>query len=239
MSTKPLDITPAIDPNGAVRSFFKDPTWRVKAGIGATFNCCSILLLALNPMLLPLSVLLWALVCGYMLKVIRVKIKDPDAPLPEWRDWVDLLISGLTWLAVYTGALFLVMSVLTMAMIFGAIQGSIYAPDPRFVPFAVSTLTAVFISWLLVGIITTYTQANFAEEERMPAAFALRKLFNLFKRHGGTMLQVWLMVVGLNAAAVIVPPCTIIGIAFLPMTTFIAGTISATMVAQAWRAIQN
>jgi len=228
-----------LDPNAAIRSFFRDPTWRVKAGIGATFNACSLLLLVLNPMLLPLSVLLWSLVCGYMLKVIRVKIKDPDAPLPAWNEWVDLLISGLTWFAIYTGAVVLVMSVLTVSMIFGAIQGSIYATDPRFVAWAVTTLTLVSITWLAVALFTTFVQANFAEEERTFAAFAVRKVMRMFKQHCGTMVQTWLLAVGITAVAFVVPVVTVIGIAFLPMTLFIAGTICATIVAQTWRAAQK
>ncbi|HEY9716548.1 MAG TPA: DUF4013 domain-containing protein [Trichormus sp.] len=239
MTAKQLATGSVLDPNAAIRSIFRDPTWRFKASIGATFNACSLLLLVLNPMLLPLSVLLWSVVCGYMLKVMRVKIKDPEAPLPPWSEWIDLLISGLTWFAIYTGAILLVMSVLTIAMIFGAIQGSIYANDPRFTAWAITTLTLVSICWLAVALFTTYVQANFAEEERTLAAFAVRKIMRIFRQHCGTLVLTWLLAVGISALALIVPTCTIIGIAFLPMTCFVAGTICATMIAQVWRAAKS
>jgi hypothetical protein len=239
MTAKASEVGGGLDPNEAIHSFFRDPTWRLKASIGATFNAFSLLLLVLNPVLLPLSVLLWSLVCGYMLKVMRVKIKNPEAPLPPWNEWLDLLISGLTWFAIYTGALLLVMSVLTIAMIFGAIQGSIYANDPRFVTWAVVTLTLVSISWLAVALFTTFVQANFAEEERTLAAFAVRKVMRMFRQHCATLVLTWLLAIGISAVALIVPTCTIIGITFLPMTSFIAGTICATMVAQAWRAAKE
>jgi hypothetical protein len=227
MTAKASEVGGGLDPNEAIHSFFRDPTWRLKASIGATFNAFSLLLLVLNPVLLPLSVLLWSLVCGYMLKVMRVKIKNPEAPLPPWNEWLDLLISGLTWFAIYTGALLLVMSVLTIAMIFGAIQGSIYANDPRFVTWAVVTLTLVSISWLAVALFTTL------------AAFAVRKVMRMFRQHCATLVLTWLLAIGISAVALIVPTCTIIGITFLPMTSFIAGTICATMVAQAWRAAKE
>lgn len=239
MTAKPLEVAGSLDPNAAIRSFFRDPTWRLKASIGGTFNACSLLLLVLNPVLLPLSVLLWSVVCGYTLKVMRVKIKDPEAPLPPWNDWLDLLISGLTWFAIYTGAILLVMSVLTISMIFGAIQGSIYANDPRFVTWAVITLTLVSIAWMAVALFTTFVQANFAEEERTIAAFAVRKIMRMFRQHCGTLVLTWLLGVGISAVALIVPICTIIGITFLPMTCFIASTVCATMVAQAWRAAKE
>lgn len=233
-SAEPLIPLIGVDPEYAFRSFFKDPEWGRKSALGATFNALSVLLITFKLMLLPIVFLLWAVVAGYQMRVMRLKMADPDAKLPDWNDWVDLLISGLTWLAVYTGFFFFILSIPTISTIIGAAQGAMYAPDPRFLTWSTTTYTLTFVLSIFVGIITTFLQANLAQQEKTTAAFELFKVTRRLRKSGGPMLQAWLLSVGLMAAAIILPICTVIGVFLMPTTMFIAGTISATMVAQAW-----
>jgi hypothetical protein len=231
--TSQINLT-HLDPDKAVQSFFADPDWRMNTAIGATFNALAAVVLVFNVMLLPVFFLFWAVVCGYHLRVLRSKIVNPSASLPEWGDWVDLIISGLTWLAVVTGFGFVIVSIPTISLLIGAAQGSMVALHPHFLEWSMITFSLTFVMALFVGLLLTFLQANFAKEERMSAAFAFREVSRRLRQNGVPLVCAWLLSIGLTAAAVVIPMCTIVGIFLIPTALFIAGTISATMVAQAW-----
>src|SRR5690349_8722429 len=109
--SKHKQIESGLDPDLAARAFFRDPQWLFKTGIGGFLNVLSFTLCALNYLLIPIAFLLWGLVTGYVLRAARTHIKNPEDRLPEWNDWLDLLISGLTWMAIYTGQLLFFFSV--------------------------------------------------------------------------------------------------------------------------------
>lgn len=225
---------PGIDPDLAVRSFFSDSDWGRKTAVGATFIALSVVLASFQIMLLPLVFILWALVVGYLMRVTRTKIADPKAKLPDWREWVDLLISGLTWLAAYTGFCFLLLSIPTVSLMIGGAQGAVFAPDPRFLPWAITTFTLTCVVSLFVGLISTYLQANLAQEERTTAAFDLIIVIRRLGKSGGPMVQAWLLSTGLIGASIILPACTLLGICLIPTFLFMASNICAILIAQAW-----
>jgi hypothetical protein len=231
----PAQETPMhLNPDAAVRTFFKDPEWRMKVAIGATINAVSVLVLFFTPMLFPVVVCMWAISCGYLLKVIRAGAGG--GKLPEWRDWLELLISGLTWFAALTAFFFLWLSIPTVSFIWAAAAGATYAPNDQFLTWACATFTLTFCLGLFVHLIVTFLQANLAEEERMPAAFALFKITQRIRSHGDVLVRAWLLSIGLISVSILVPVCTIFGAFMLPTTLFIASTISATMIGQAWAA---
>ncbi|MBI4533795.1 MAG: DUF4013 domain-containing protein, partial [Candidatus Melainabacteria bacterium] len=101
----------------AVKGTFHDPDWMFKTGIGGMLNAGSVILWSVNPLLLPLSFALISLSCGYLLRVMRYKLLNPDSHLPDWDSWLELFISGLTWLAIQFGLCLLPLSVLTIALL--------------------------------------------------------------------------------------------------------------------------
>jgi hypothetical protein len=224
----------SIDPELAWKSLFGDREWGKKVSVGATFNALSIILLLTNPLLLPIVFIFWALVCGYLHKVIHAKIADPNAPLPPWKDWLELVISGLTWLAVATGFFFFIISIPTVSLLFGAAKGVANIDSKNFILWAVSTFTLTFVMWMFVSIINMFLQANFAQEERANAALALFKVLQRLREDGGAMLQAWLLSIGLLTLAIVAPACTVIGVFLMPTTVFIASILSAVLAAQAW-----
>jgi hypothetical protein len=224
----------SLNPALAYRSFLADPDWRAKVALGGTFNALALVCILAQFMLLPVVFIFWALNCGYQLKIIRTRILKPDAPLPAWGDWLDLLISGLTWLAVSTGFMVFLFTTPTIALILGSINGAMYPVNPKFAPWAITTLAISYALVLFVGLIATYLQTNFAQEERMPAAFALFKVLRRIRTRGTPLVLAWLLSIGLTTAAIVVPTCTIIGIFLVPYALFIAGIISSAVVAQAW-----
>lgn len=223
-----------LDPNSAIQSFFADRNWPQRVGIGATINALSALVLTLNPAMLPLSFCLWSLIAGYQIKHMHNVMDDADTKLPKWENWFDLLSAGLSWQAVYSGLLLLVLEVPTLSMIAGNATGAIYVQDKRFVLWNGTTYAATITIWLLVELLATYLQAHFAKEERVAAAFAFRKVLRHLKENGAGLVLIWLLCLSLRALAFFLPAVTVIGVILVPMTTFITGTICATMVGRAW-----
>ncbi|CAN5951173.1 unnamed protein product [Sphagnum jensenii] len=79
-----------LDPDAAIRHIFKDPSWKLVTGIGSIINATALVLLGSGQFalpLLPVAFLLWAAAQGYLLKVARSVISEPEAVLPEWSGW--------------------------------------------------------------------------------------------------------------------------------------------------------
>ncbi|HEY9776056.1 MAG TPA: DUF4013 domain-containing protein [Planktothrix sp.] len=220
-----------LDPNAAFKRYFSDPDWGAKTATGASFNAIAILLVMLHSLLLPVSVLLWSVVCGYMLKVMR---SEPSGKLPEWSEWSETAISGMTWFAAATGFFLIVLSAFTVSFMVGIGRGWLSAHSTKFLPWSISTFALLFLLTLFISLLTAFLQVNMAQEERMPAAFAVRKVLTRFRRRGREMFVAWLLAVGLNFVAVLIPMCTILGAFLVPASSFMASAISATILAQAY-----
>ena len=109
-----------LDLNDALRGIFKDRDWPFKIMLGAFINCACIALVKVNPIFLPLAFVLWGLTAGYSLRVLRGAIKGDLEKLPDWADPVDLLTSGLSWLAIYFGFSFFILSILAISLMVAA-----------------------------------------------------------------------------------------------------------------------
>ena len=76
------------------------------AYIPITFECM-ILFSALtamislqNALFLPVALALCGLLNGYVMRVIRTRSANPRCDMPEWDNWMDLWMSGITWISV-------------------------------------------------------------------------------------------------------------------------------------------
>ncbi|MGH9547916.1 MAG: hypothetical protein ACRD3W_01025, partial [Terriglobales bacterium] len=149
----------------------------------------------------------------------------------------DLLSSGLTWLAVYTGLMLIVLEIPTLSLVAGNQMKAIFVWDYRFNPWLITTFLCTTTVWCLVSCMASYLQAHFAREGRLPAAFAYRKVLRRISAEPGALISVWLMAAGLNLLAIVVPLCTILGVLLLPMAMFVSGTICAITTARVWGAV--
>ena len=89
-----------LDAQYAWDSVLKDPDWMFKMGIGGMINAGCMLLAFSSFYFTPFAFAFLALIAGYTLRFIRYRVKDPDIKLPLWNEWLELLMSGLTWLAI-------------------------------------------------------------------------------------------------------------------------------------------
>jgi hypothetical protein len=225
-----------LDPNQAVRLFFSDPDWRMKSGVGGMLGAAALLMLFLHKLLIPVAFCMWALLAGYNLRLIRCKIADINSPLPKWNDWPDLFISGLTWIAVAFGYWLLVSTVTTVALFLGvALGGPGLALSDQYVVWVVVTLAVVSATILAVSFFATINMLNFAKQERTAAAFDVFTAFRRLAQAPKQFLQAWLLFIGLQAAGVVLPIVSVVGVAFIPIVSFTFTSVAAIILAQAWR----
>lgn len=228
-----------LDPNLAFRLFFQDPDWRVKSGIGGVLTAGAFLLFFLNSLFIPLAFALWALLIGYNLRLIRSKIADMNAPLPKWNDWLDLLISGLTWIAVAFGQNLLPIFIATGALLVGGTRGSRYVMSGEYPVWAAVSVIVISLSWALVSLTSTIIKTNFARQEKMSAAFDIFTVGRKLASNPAVFIQAWLLVIGLTWLGVLVPTITIIGVVFVPICSFVVSSVGAIILAQAWRSCDH
>jgi hypothetical protein len=228
-----------LDPNAAFKKIFKDPSWKLVLGIGSTVNAATLVLLTSGRFalpLLPVAFLVWAASQGYILKVARTEIKSPEEGLPAWSGWADMMISGLTWLAVMCAQIIVAVSVLYFALIFGSMRQWLNALTPQFTYWAYGTIFAEVLVLFLGAFFFPLLMANFADKERASAALAVKVALNRLYRQPEQFIVLWLLSSGIYAIAVVVPMVTVVGVFFIPLTTFIASLANTIMLGQVWRA---
>ncbi|HEY9787749.1 MAG TPA: DUF4013 domain-containing protein [Candidatus Obscuribacterales bacterium] len=223
-----------LNPDAIVKSFFQDPEWMFKTGVGGMLNATSLVLLSMTILLLPLSVLIWGIVTGYILRAARSEIASEES-LPQWNDWPDLLISGLTWLAMVTGQVLVVFSVSSTLILFGLISGMLNATDPRYLAFSLASIYFLAIIFVSIAFTSYLLMINFAREERVPAALAVHVVMRKLALRPKDFFTAWLIGVGLQWLSIILPALTVIGLFFTPSTWFIAQVLSARLLAKAWK----
>ncbi len=206
-----------------------------KTGIGGMIIAGCIILFMINPLSTPIALAIYSLVCGYTLRLIRYKSLNADSKLPDWDDWMEIFISGLTWLAIQFGLALIPITALTISLLVADATGTIkIASGMGFITWAAATIVVMTTICTTLSFVTPLLMVNFAIEERVPAGFAFLKVVKRAARNPLEFLVAWLLCIGVAWCAVILPILTLIGIFFLPSTIFIGHIVSATLLAQVW-----
>ncbi len=223
-----------LDADQVVRTFFADPDWMFKTGIGGTANAVCLVLAIASPLLAPVVIALMSLVSGYLLKVIRFRELAGEGPLPPWEGWLELLISGLTWQAIQFGWYLLVVSVVTVSLVLGSSTGIIKGYHPQFPSWVLACTLLTAASWTFISFFARYLMVSFAVEERIGAGFAVKEVLCRAARRPGDFLYAWLLSIGFQLAAIVLPAMTIIGVCLIPSTLFVADVLGASLAVQVW-----
>jgi hypothetical protein len=226
-----------LDPNVAAKAFFRDPQWLFKTGVGGFLNVLSFILCALNYMLIPVAFLMWGVVTGYVLRAARAHMADPQSKLPEWNDWLDLLISGLTWMAIYTGQLLFFFSVFSVLMLVGLETKLVSALNPHNLQWSFGTLFGLSGLAMMMALNSAYLMINLAQEERLSGAFAVNIVVEKILASPANFILAWLISLGIQMAAFLLPALSVIGMFFLPSIWFAGQVLSALVLAQAWTTV--
>jgi hypothetical protein len=222
--------------NQIFKDFFAESDWPFKVGIGCLINGAACGLLLINLILLPISFCLWSCTSGYILMTAASKVGDPASKLPSWRNVLELLAAGGTWIAATFGH-FLLLPILAI--------GSLYIAEATgldnvlrlgFVPWAALTWSALCALTPLISFFSFYLMINFAVKQEGKAAFDLAEVLSRLRRAPIPLLQVWLIQAGLLYLAVVIPILTLLGLFIIPSTIFLAQLLGCCMASQAWRA---
>ncbi len=231
-----------LDPNLAIKSFFKDPDWVLKTAVGGVWNASSLLLmffLNIYPVLIPIIFTLWAINTGYILRVMRTRLRDPEGVLPAWNDWQDLFVSGMSWLAIITGVIIVFLFLGATNLLIASILSAIKQYTQLFALWMSASIIFLLAFSLLTNLVLVATMANFAQEENTMAAFAFFKVLKRIFKRPGDFFAAWMLGIGIQALSIIIPACTIIGIFFLPSTIFAGQLIASSLLAQAWASAET
>ena len=237
-STSGLEA-PGLDPDAAIRFYFRDPDWKIKTALGSLLICSALLLILSFKFFLPLfplAFLLWAVVQGYILRLMRAVIRGSANILPTWDDWLELVVSGLTWLAILTGQLMVMATVATLTLIVGGKYGLVNPLSPHFKTWFLISASALSATTFVASFFFPLLMANFAEQEKVLSALSIDEALKRLIRKPKEYVTVWLLNLGIFWLALLLPAITVIGIFFIPLALFLANTLSAILLAQVWRA---
>ena len=233
----PPGLQIGLDPDLAIKSFFRDPDWVLKTAVGGVWNASSLLLiffLNVYPVLIPIVFTLWAINTGYLLRVMRTKLRDPQGVLPAWNDWQDLFVSGMSWLAIITGVIVVFLFMGATNLLIASILAAIKQYSQLFALWMSGSIIFLISFSLLTNLVLAATMANFAQQENTMAAFSYIKVIKRIWKRPGDFFAAWMLGLGIQALSIILPGATILGIFFLPSTTFAGQLISSILLAQAW-----
>src|SRR5262249_34336699 len=160
-------------------------------------------LLLLNLILLPLCFCLWSLVAGYILMTTSTKVASPGNQLPVWGNYLELLIGGGIWIGASAlhFALFLLLAFLSLLV--GDLTGLDNLTSPFFLVWAMAAWTIVVFAAAAISLTSSYLLVNFATQQNLVAAFAVRQVFLRLRNQPRPMLEAWLIQLGLLYVATI------------------------------------
>lgn len=230
-----------LDANLAIRAYKADPDWMFKTGIGGVVNGACLIVATIDPrnlLYVPVALALNGIVTGYLLRTAKTRVQKPDSRLPEWNEWVDLFTGGLTWVALQFG-LGIVAAIPITTIMIACVYGIMSAgATSSAIAVGIGVIgTTIILSFLLWHFLLGYLMINFAAEEKLLGAFALRKLFRYSRRAPVQLTTAWILAFELQALAVILPAVTLVGVFIIPLTLFIAQVVGISLMAQAWHAV--
>lgn len=228
---------PAVPIDDAVKGLFKDGDWVNKTGIGGILTAVAVVAGLYHFACLPIVFACWALMVGYTLRVVRTKVKDPKAPLPEWNEWGDLFLSGITWIAFQSILWALMFFTALVAFTFCTMSASnAIAPDWQTMLWSIGAVVLPALTCLNLAYVATYVMVYFAIEENSRAGMSYIRVMNRMARHPAHYLTGFLLAIGIQWGAVILPVVTVIGLLVVPSCYFIGQVLSAIVLASFWRA---
>ncbi len=223
-----------LSPSQSLRQLKADPEWTMKVGVGGMLYALTLVLILLNILSFPFVLCLWAIVQGYLITTMHVALQDAHMPLPRWKTFAELLIAGLTWMAIESLQWIMLFSIIIGALKISDIIHSDRLVASSFNYWAISAWSFIMLLLAITSFFSAYRLANFAALQEINAAFDYVEVGKRFLRRPVPMLQAWLLQAGRFGMAIVVPIATIVGVFLLPTTVFIAQILGVRLLAQAW-----
>lgn len=234
---------PSLDAHLAVRSYFGDPDWMFKTGIGGVLNAAAMLVGVLDMqrfLFVPIGLAFAGLVVGYLLRAARSRQSDPAGKLPDWNQWGDLFFSGLNWIATQFALGVLTAIPIATILIIASFVLAANAQSPIGTGVTLVIVgTAIFAILMFSHLVMSYLMVNVANEEKLASGFAVHKVIRHLVRSPRQLLTAWVLAFQLQVMAVIIPVLTVLGTFLIPSTFFAAQLVGMSILAQAWNSSEE
>lgn len=219
-----------------IKTLFQESDWMFKTGVGGILTATSVIVGLYHYLLLPVVVACWSVMVGYILRVLRKQVLSKETNLPDWNDWGDLFVSGLTWIAFQftLWSVTLIISFMALAYCSFNAMGS-----PGTVPtifWSAAGTAIVSVSCANIALVSAFLMVHFAVEENSRAGVAYLRIIRRVSRYPWHYATGFLVAVGIQWASVILPLLSIVGVFVIPSTYFIGQVASALVLAAFWRA---
>lgn len=218
----------------ALSSLTQEKNWLPKILIGSLFIFAGHTIFHVNHFFLPFAVMLNGVASGYLLRVMRSSMKGDYKTLPEWNQWLDLMISGVSWTAICLSFFFCGMTIVLALALWGLGQHVVNVLSPQFSTWGLTSFLSLYGYIVLVSAFTSILMANFAEEEKMLAGFAWRKVLVRIAKNPVLLISAWLSGWTLTFVAWVVPLLTVVLSMLAPFFLFMAQVIAARLMGTAW-----
>jgi hypothetical protein len=226
--------TGLLDPDLALKAFFQDNTWMGKVGLGGMLYVIATIIFCINPLLFPISVSIASFNYGYLLKIIRTKVNNPESSLPDLSDPISLLFSGLSWLAIQS-----ILYLSIGAIFIFIVVASINMQTSFLTAFLLSATLFMIVFGIFINFLSTYLMVNMAVSENVSSGLAFRQTLKIIKNNKNNMLLAWLLSCALQIGSIVLLTLTIIGISVVPYVLYTTQMISCIFFAQVWLASET
>lgn len=232
-------LSKSVDIQYLVKNIFADRDWMVKTGIGGVIAAASLVAILYNYIFLPVCAALWAVMVGYWLRCMRHKCADVESKLPEWNEWGDLFMSGITWIAIQS--VIFALTVAVSGLILVNSTGIAFLEKSTRLSFLWIVLPCmfVFVSSAILSLTSAYTMVNFAVEENAKAGLAYRKIVRRLLKFPRVLITGFLLATGIQWLSIILPCLTIIGVFLIPSSFFIGQVVASVVLARHWTATES
>lgn len=210
--------------------------WMVKTGVGGIFGAAAMVAILYSYICLPISVAAWALVSGYCLRAMRHRLVNMESKLPDWNEWSDLFISGLTWIALQTFVWILagIFNLLVFSIVLAQALAS-HSPNLSFFYVLLGCLF-ITVSTFMLSLLSSYLMVHFALEENGKAGLAFIKVSKVLLKNSKKLISGFFLASGIQLASLLIPVLTVIGVFLLPSVFFVGQVLSSSILALHWSA---
>ncbi len=227
-----------VDVERLVRGVFRDE-WMAKTGIGGVLTAAGLVAILYSFSLIPITVACWALIFGYSLRCMRVKIANAESKLPDWNDLGDLFLSGLTWIALQS-IIWACFSVSALLFLLFAVAFAFNMNNSGLsLAITVGSSVLFLAAMALMAAFTAYVMVHFSLQENAKAGFAYIKVAREFFKSPRQLLSGFILATSIQFLFVAVPCITIIGIFVLPSSYFVGTLVSSVVLARHWSTCNN
>lgn len=223
-----------ININESLRLLFSDENWMFKTGMGGISIASSLVVLLYTLASIPFVAACFALNTGYNLRLMRQQTVSTETKLPEWNEWGDLFISGLTWIALQTCIWLLGTFVCLAFMLFCSAQA--YVQDSLWISsiwLGCGILASVLLT-LALSFTSSFLMVHFAQEENARAGLAYLYVIKKLSKQPRRYFAIYLVSLGIQMASVLLPILSIVGIFLIPTSIFAGQLASSTLIAKTW-----